>query len=162
MDTASVTAAPIELQIGDHTYRFSLLTDAILGRLERFMQDRFVNETKRHLDDLDAKTKADVMVATLAEARKIRLGSPAFSELLGDVDVVVCLSRMLLEKHHPKIQPDQIRELMFGGHAAEIGEAIERAMAGGVLGKLMQAQTESTAPSTTLPLSETNCMPASQ
>ena len=161
MDTASVTAAPIELNIDGEIYRVALLTDEVLGRLERFVQDRHVDSVKRHIVGLDPDVAGRVLSDATRDASRLRIGTPEFSEVLLDPSVMIRIVTMLIQKHHPKINDQMVRGWFFVGHAEALSDAMTRSMEGGVLGKLMQAQTASTAPSMPPPSSEMNCTPAS-
>ena len=101
---SEATAAPTMITLGGKEYRLSPIRDNDLGELERWIQDRHIEITKRNIGGLPDSIACDLMRSACAEARKLQITDKAVIENLStSIEGVAKLLELQLRREHPEI-----------------------------------------------------------
>jgi hypothetical protein len=109
---AQITAAPVEVVIDGEILRFSPLRDSDYGEFERWVQDRVIELTKRHLDGLPAEERQHLLDRAFQTAERITIDSPEAVRLMTTVDGACKLAWLSLRREHSDITYERVRGLL--------------------------------------------------
>ncbi len=124
MTTAQeATAAPLELRLGDRTFRMSPLTERDIAELDHWLQSRVIRIARESLppaaSEEDRRLTLDV---ALSRAASLSWMSPEGARLMATLDGMAQLVWQGVKTNHPGIAPAEIRELLLD--AANLEESL--------------------------------------
>lgn len=109
---SQVTAAPIELTIKDEVYLLRPLQDSDYGELEVWLQDQYINVTKRNLKGLDKEQQATLLERAFDTAVTLTLTSPEASPFTLSPGFSVRMVWMALRRDRPNMTMSDVADLL--------------------------------------------------
>lgn len=125
-NTATGTAAPLELILGGKTYIMRPLGFAEIGEFERWAQQRYIDQTERLIANLDEAGKATIRMETVRLAQKLAMNTTdpeatrIMDELASSVEGVARLVFLSVRRSDPSATVESVGAAMVDQASMEV------------------------------------------
>lgn len=111
MNTAQVTAAPLEIELSGKKYLLSPMRDRDYGEFQRWVQSRIIQLAKDNLNGLSEDEKKFLLVHAYEKASNIKENSPETLRTIQTIEGAAKLAFIMMRKNHPELTEDRVLEL---------------------------------------------------
>lgn len=126
MNTANITAAPIELDYGDEKFMYSPMTDGDYGEFERFVQRRFIEVATQNIDLIPQENRQGILNHAYDKAAAIIFTSPDALTIMRTVDGVAFRTYLGVRRNHPEVTYEKIRKLSTSAAQKTLADIIAK------------------------------------
>jgi len=111
---ASLTGASAPLEIGDHEYQASPLTDKDISELDAWIQADYVKVARASLDENSTKAEREETLAiAMRQAAGLSWMSGTGAKMIATVKGMARLTWQMIHRNHPKVTVAQLQSELF-------------------------------------------------
>ncbi|HAI11074.1 MAG TPA: hypothetical protein DCM28_05175 [Phycisphaerales bacterium] len=107
-DLSTVTAAPIEIELGSKTYKMRPLTIADLGDFENWVRQKIIANSMHAARDLPARDRRDLTSEAINAASRVTYDSREAQGMMQSIEGAGQLIYLSLRHEHPDITREQV------------------------------------------------------
>jgi hypothetical protein len=112
MNTAEITASPIEVELDGKKFMCSPMTDSDWGEFERWVQARYIELASKNIDKIPQSERQGFLNHAYDRAAAIIFQSPEALQLLTSVDGSAFRTWLGVKRNHPEITFEFIRKCL--------------------------------------------------
>jgi hypothetical protein len=134
-DLSTVTAAPIEIELGGKTFKMRPLSIADLGEFENWVRQKIISNAMHAARDLPARDRRDLTSEAISIASSVTYDSREAQGMMQSIEgagQLVCLS---LRREHPDITREQVVSMLANvKQFSELAESLMKISAPSISG----------------------------